>query len=110
MRKALVLLPTLSTVAFADNCEGLGCVGAALSNLCTELMSILPVVSMFMVIAAGVVYSSGQMMGAETRARANTWATAMLIGAIIGILIVTVTPPILNQLGSGNLDCGYTIN
>lgn len=56
--------------------------------------------------------TSGQMMGAETRARANTWATAMLVGALIGIIIVTVTPSILKLLYPGQADnfyCGTKI-
>ena len=59
---------------------------------------------MLMIILAGVIYAAGQMMGAETRARANVWATACLTGALIAILIVVVAPPVLNAIynqGSG---------
>jgi len=88
-----------SAVAFAQNDnQGLARVGNAVGCMCGQLMSVLPVVSMLMVIGAGVVYAAGQMMGAETRARSNTWATAMLLGAVIGILIVVVAPPILDIL------------
>jgi len=34
-------------------------------------------------------------MGAETRARANVWATSALTGALIGILISVIAPSIL---------------
>ncbi|VVB66639.1 Uncharacterised protein [Candidatus Gugararchaeum adminiculabundum] len=37
-------------------------------------------------------------MGAETRARANVWSTAMLTGALIGILIALIGPAVLNML------------
>ena len=53
---------------------------------------------MLMIIGAGIVYASGQMLGAETRARASQWGTAMLIGAVICILIVTVAPPVLRAM------------
>lgn len=59
---------------------------------------------MLMIIGAGVVYASGQLMGAETRARANTWATAMLVGAIIAILIVVVAPPVLGLMYGGDVE------
>lgn len=92
----------LSSVAFAQSSGGIRNVGSAVSCLCYNLIQILPVVSMLMVIGAGVVYAAGQIMGAETRARANTWATAMLVGAIIGILIVAVAPSILSALYGGS--------
>jgi uncharacterized membrane protein len=93
---------------------GLTNLKTAINDMCCQLMQVLPVVSMLMIIGAGVVYAAGQMMGAETRARANTWATAMLLGAVIGILIVVVAPPVLNTLypdhgigeaGSGVCEC-----
>ena len=87
-----------SAVGFSQNNDGLGRVGKAAGCMCGQLMQVLPVVSMLMIIGAGVVYAAGQMMGAETRARANTWATAMLIGAVIGILIVVVAPNVLDIL------------
>ncbi|MFH1307208.1 MAG: hypothetical protein ABIH83_06175 [Candidatus Micrarchaeota archaeon] len=83
---------------FAADEQGLGRIKVAAGCMCGQLMQVLPVVSMLMIIGAGVVYAAGQMMGAETRARANTWATAMLVGAVIGILIVVVAPNILNIL------------
>ncbi len=57
---------------------------------------ILPIVAMLMIFAAGVVYAAGQILGAETRARANVWAHAMFIGAIIGLLLSQVLPWLLN--------------
>ena len=87
-----------SAIVAAQDEKGLSRVGLAVGCMCSQLMTVLPVVSMLMVIGAGVVYAAGQMMGAETRARANTWATAMLIGAVIGILIVVVAPSVLDIL------------
>ena len=58
----------------------------------------LPVVAMLMIIFAGVIYASGQIMGAETRARANVWATACLTGALIAILIVVIAPSVLGSI------------
>jgi len=53
---------------------------------------------MLMLVIAAVIYAAGQMMGAETRARANVWATAALVGALIGVLIIAIAPPVLNAM------------
>ncbi len=88
----------LSTTAGANTTGGLPGVNIAVSCMCRQLLDILPIVAMLMIIGAGIVYAAGQIMGAETRARASQWGTAMLIGAVIAILIVTVAPPILSTM------------
>ena len=88
--------------------SGLSAVGLALSSLCTGVRQLLPIASMLMIVLAGIIYAGGQMMGAETRARANVWATACLTGAIIGLLIVVVAPTILNSLYSDSTGTGMT--
>ena len=79
----------------------------AMSQLCLSLKSMLPVVAMLMLVMAGVIYASGQVLGAETRARANVWATACLTGALISILIVVVAQPVLQSILSdaGTVSC-----
>ncbi|MEW5995996.1 MAG: hypothetical protein AB1657_00165 [Candidatus Micrarchaeota archaeon] len=65
-----------------------------------------------LVIMAAIVYAAGQVLGAETRARASVWATAMVVGAVMGILIYVLLPPILSTMlyGDANmlqeLGCG----
>ncbi len=101
-------LAGLGLASVVSAASGVANVGSAVGCLCSNLVAILPVVSMLMIIGAGVVYAAGQIMGAETRARANTWATAMLVGAIIGILIVTVAPSILSTMygSTGSIQLG----
>ncbi len=72
-----------------------------LTSLCTFINSLVPVVVMLMLVGAGAVYAGGQMMGAETRARANVWATSMLVGAVIGVVIIVVSPSILSLMYTG---------
>jgi uncharacterized membrane protein len=74
---------------------------AGVYSLCISLKTLLPVAAMLMVVIAGVIYASGQIMGAETRARANVWATAALTGALIAILIAVVAPPVLDSIYGG---------
>ena len=101
MRKLgiLVVLAILATSVFAVS--GLSNVTSAMVALCGGLKSMLPVAGMLMIILAGVIYAAGQIMGAETRARANVWATACLTGALMAILISVVAPSVLNMIYGG---------
>jgi hypothetical protein len=99
MRKfgIFVVLAVLMASVFAATTLLSGVTGAV-KDLCTGLKSMLPVAAMLMIILAGVIYAAGQMMGAETRARANVWATAALTGALIAILIAVVAPAVLGAI------------
>ncbi len=101
----LVVLALVTSVFAATSV--LGGVQDAASELCIGLKSMLPVVAMLMIILAGVIYAAGQMMGAETRARANVWATAALTGALIAILIAVIAPAVLQTVYSteGTIAC-----
>ena len=90
-------------VAYSSGADNLK---KALEELCCQLQRIVPVTAMLLVIAAGVIYSIGQMFGAETRARANVWSTSCLTGAVIGILISQVAPHILGIIADASITCG----
>ncbi|MFA5929730.1 MAG: hypothetical protein WC861_02510 [Candidatus Micrarchaeia archaeon] len=98
MRKIGVFIVLALMAASVFAVSGLTAVTTAISQLCTGLKTMLPVAAMLMIILAGVIYASGQMMGAETRARANVWATAALTGALIAILIAVVAPSVLGMI------------
>ncbi|VVB58988.1 Uncharacterised protein [Candidatus Anstonella stagnisolia] len=85
--------------------QGVNDVTNTAGQLCDGVKGILPVAAMLMVVLAGVIYAAGQVMGAETRARANVWATAALTGALISVLIVVVAPPVLNAIYPGVSGC-----
>ena len=80
-------------------------VSVALSQLCNGLTSLLPPVAMLMVLVAAAVYASGQLLGAETRARANTWAATALVGATIGMIFSSASPLILQTVYGSNVSC-----
>jgi len=88
-----------AVVPKADN--PLYSVNSAVSQLCTGLNSLLPIAAMLAIVLAGVIYAAGQMMGAETRARANVWATAALTGALIAIMMAVVGPAVLKIIYAG---------
>ena len=96
-----VMVASLFATATVTPTTMLGGVKDAMSSLCAGLTQMLPVVAMLMIILAGVIYAAGQMMGAETRARTNVWATAALTGALMAILIAVVAPPVLGAINNG---------
>ncbi|MCX8175037.1 MAG: hypothetical protein N3E51_02435 [Candidatus Micrarchaeota archaeon] len=101
MGKAAAAVLLLVSLAFASTPQStmvLSSVHYAMSAFCKSLVSLLPVAAMMMIVLAGVIYAAGQMMGAETRARANVWATAALTGALIGILIYVVAPAVIGMM------------
>jgi hypothetical protein len=85
----------------------------ALSELCTISQTFLGGAIMIMILLAGATYAIGQVLGAETRARASVWATAMMTGAIVGALIYIITPALIGMLLSGTAGsddpCSFTI-
>ena len=106
-RIALFLFLVFGMAMNMVNSSMLSSLQSTLSDLCTELKGLIPFVAMLMVVLGAVIYGAGQVMGAETRARANVWATAMIVGAIFAIIIELILPAILGSLsGSGGaLSC-----
>ncbi len=76
-------------------------IGVVLNTLCTQILAFLAVAMVLMILLAAVVYAVGQVMGAETRARATVWATAMFTGAIMAAVIYVITPFVINTLTGG---------
>jgi len=100
----LILLVNLTGVAFAQ--ADLENIIDALEQLCELAQVILGIAIASMILLSGATYAAGQVMGAETRARATVWATAMITGAVIGALIYFIVPLVLNIIfaGGGSFD------
>lgn len=94
----VLLMNLVSIVSAGDTGETPEELTNALRTLCTISQQFLAVAVMVLIVLAGAVYAIGQVLGAETRARASVWATAMLTGALIGVIIYLVAPVILSQL------------
>lgn len=93
-----ILVINLVTVANATASTN---ITSALKSLCQLSQVFLGAAVMVLIVLAGVTYAIGQVLGAETRARATVWATAMITGALIGAIIYIVTPAIMSALLSG---------
>ena len=101
MKKLLSLFLFL-LLAFAAKAEPPGAPEKITESLCglyKFLEGLLPIIVIVLIIFAAVIFAAGQVMGAETRSRANVWATAMLVGALIGILVALVGPWVVQELG-----------
>ena len=83
----LVALMFLSAMVYASPPPGSVNIALAFNQLCKDVKGAVPIIAFTMLILGGLIYAAGQVMGAETRARANVWATAMVTGGIIGLLI-----------------------
>jgi len=103
----LIVLANLISISFADANTATTQLEQALETLCTTATTFLAGSIVVLIVLSAVVYAIGQIMGAETRARASVWATAMLTGAVIAAIIYILTPMILNVLLSGS---GVTVN
>jgi hypothetical protein len=72
----------------------------AMKTICGQVYNLLPPVAMLLVIAGAVTYAAGQFAGAEMRARATGWATAMIIGALFAFVIVLLLPSVVMALNN----------
>jgi len=101
------LLPAVVMGSFIPSAFAQTGLQAGLRSLCILSQTLLGVVVMVLIVMSGVIYSAGQVLGAETRARASVWATAMITGAVMGCVIYLVTPVViaamLPQTGSFTL-------
>ena len=92
-------------LGFAQPASGAaGSIQAGICSLYSTVNLLLGAVIFVLIVVAAVVYASGQVMGAETRARASVWATSMIVGAVIGIIIYVLVPTILSTMMYGNAD------
>lgn len=61
--------------------------------------------SFLLVTMAALVYVGGQLGDAQTRAKAQGWATMGVIGAVIGFLILTIGPEIIGAMFPDVVEC-----
>jgi uncharacterized membrane protein YgcG len=73
---------------------------SVLSCACGTAYNLLPPISMLLVLAAALTFAAGQIFGAETRARATGWATAMITGAIVGFFLAAILPSLVMTLAN----------
>ncbi|MCM8831430.1 MAG: hypothetical protein NC918_04500 [Candidatus Omnitrophica bacterium] len=88
-------------INFCSKTSGLANLTSVVQSFCADIYELLPPISMLLVIAAALTFAAGQLASAETRARATSWATAMVVGALFGFIIVTIIPSLIMYLYQG---------
>ncbi|MGV8176338.1 MAG: hypothetical protein ACP5NX_00880 [Candidatus Bilamarchaeaceae archaeon] len=91
---------TLLGTALAAETSGLS---SAICTMVGTVKAALGGIMLLLIIMAAAVYAIGQTLGAETRARASVWATAMFTGAIIAGIIMFVAPIIIDIFMAGQI-------
>jgi ABC-type multidrug transport system permease subunit len=74
------------------------------SQICTVkylVYGLLPTVALVMFLLGGLAYAAGQAFGAETKARAQNWAMALLVGGVIGVVLVILAPALVSVFVTG---------
>jgi len=92
----------------------------AMRDLCDTAVTVLGVTIALLIVMSALVYGVGQIMGAETRARATVWATAMMTGAVIGAILYIILPWLIGTIIGGSAQtsstssltspCGFNMN
>ncbi len=67
-----------------------------LNDICVQLTQILPIIAIVLFVLAAVIYGIGHVFGAEMKSKATGWATSMVVGAVISLLIFLLARPILS--------------
>ncbi len=96
---ALMLIVLLNLVGMATAQSNN--IKSAMKSLCETAQGFLGGAALVLIVLAAIVYSIGQITGAETRARASVWATAMIVGALVGLAIYLIMPPVIRVLVVG---------
>ncbi len=92
----LLSLLSLSFAQFGETSEVTQRLILGLNNLCVNLTSILPIIAILLFVLAAVIYGVGHVFGAEMKSKATGWATSMVVGAVISLLIFLLTKPVLS--------------
>jgi hypothetical protein len=89
--------PNLKTTGTGET--GLSGVISATNKICKDLMTILPPLSMLLVVLAAIFYAAGKLVpNPEFSGRASGMAAAAIAAAVICLVIVLIMPPLLSSL------------
>ena len=92
-----LVMASLVLASVPDSDAGTKITGLVKSIYCL-LTGVFPLLIFSLMVLAAVAYGAGQMFGADTRAKASTWAMACLTGAVIALVIYMLGPMIINGL------------
>ena len=103
MKRGLLLFLLLSvSFLFAYDEELIG-LYSAMNYLCVTIRSMLPIIAILLFAFAGLVYGVGQVFGASMRESAKNWATSMIIGAVVSLIIWVIARPLIAAFFPGGV-------
>ena len=98
--RLLFIALLLVGAAFAQQ-EGLP-IGARFYNilnyLCGNMVMLMPVVAIALLVGAALVYGMGHVFGSEWKQKAQSWATNMIIGMFISLLLYLLAKPLVQMM------------
>lgn len=104
LTKGILMLLMLAGLSFAvASSQNASNIKTGLCSLLVLINNLLAVVIFILIVGAAIVYAGGQLLGAETRARATVWATSMFMGSIIGVVIYIIVPYVLGIMLGGSV-------
>jgi len=108
--RRLILTLFLLSLAFASSTTDLQ---TLLQEFCTFMYGVVGQLAMVMILLSSIVFSLGQMLGAEMRARMVVWAHNLFMGAITGVLLAVILPWALGVVIGGTFDpdtCEFSLS
>ena len=94
-------------ISFINGAAGTARVTQALDTLRGIVCQFFGALITVCIVLAAIAYAAGNVMGAEAGARAKVWATNLIIGAAIGVVLYLVAPLVLSALsGQSVAGCG----
>lgn len=95
--RALLLALFLITAVYAieDISQRFVTVMCDLYNL---FKSLLPIVLILAIAFAAVIMVAGQLLGAETRAKASSWAQNIVIYALVAVIVIVLVPYVIQLI------------
>lgn len=73
-------------------------VGELINNVCFQIRNILPLISVILLVIAGLIYAIGKVLGQEYRSKTESWATTIIIGAVLGLILGVSAPFIVKTI------------
>ncbi len=91
-------------LANAFDLSGLGAdpIGQQIQSAIIAAQQILGLLIVFLIIFAALFYAAGQLLGAETRARASVYLSNIIFAIFVAVLLYALTPAIFDLL-TGNI-------
>lgn len=106
-RLSLSVFAIAALAAAISAAAGISSISLAINDVCGMFLSILPPLSILLVVIGAIFFGSGKLMpNAEFSNRATNMAAGAIVGAVLCLIIVLLIPTILQSIYGGTFSCG----